>query len=84
LRADAEQLLIDQRHLGAVPILERQLVAEAEDLAVDVEGVLSLGGPDREVVTPRQNPLPQDVSHGRVPAAGYLCDDGGTRPLSRM
>jgi hypothetical protein len=57
LRSDAEDLLPDVEQLGAVHVLERQVVAEAEDLAVDEVHVLAIGVLDREVVAPGEDSL---------------------------
>ena len=52
LRAEAQQLLLDPGELVAFHVLERELVAEAEDLAVDIVRIATVGVLDGEVVAP--------------------------------
>src|SRR4029453_9021936 len=63
LRADTQEFLIDQRDLVPVTIVERQFVPEAEDPAVDMERLVSVGVRDGEVVAPRQYSLAQQITH---------------------
>src|SRR5215207_810850 len=73
LWADTEELLVDQRDLVPITVLERQLVAEAEDPAVDMERLVSVGVGDGEVVAPGQYSLAQQITH-----VDTLLSDGRT------
>src|SRR6476469_87931 len=62
-RRERDQLPLDPRHLVPLAVLEDQLVAEAEHLAVDVEDIPPLGVLDREVVPDRNELLSHHVAH---------------------
>jgi hypothetical protein len=63
LRSNTQELLINQRQLVPLHVSERELVAEAEDFAVDVVDIAAVRVPDGEVVASRQNSLSDYVAH---------------------
>jgi hypothetical protein len=56
--------LLDVRQLVSFEILERQLIAEAERLAVDEVNVSLVLVLDVEIVAPRQELLLEQIAHG--------------------
>jgi len=71
-RPPVEKLLLDVNELVAGHVLKRQLVAEAQRLSIDEEGIGPAFVLDREIVAPRKELLfhyvPLQVSHpiGRI------------------
>jgi hypothetical protein len=69
-RSPGKQLLTDEGQFLAPHVLERELVSEAERLAIDEEHVLTVWGLDREVVAPAKQLLFHPVAHRQVAEGG--------------
>src|ERR1044071_3349080 len=80
-RTCSGEFLFDVRELILLQVLERELVAERQRLAVDEENVAAFGIADVEVIAPREQPLFHQVTHpvssperARSADAGVRCD----------